>query len=80
MVSMKLLSGDVLLLYTDGLTEALNTEMEQFGVERLAEFLQNAADLSVSDMLQVVRQGVSAYGGDLPLADDLTLVAMKVSG
>jgi sigma-B regulation protein RsbU (phosphoserine phosphatase) len=80
MVSLKLLNGDVLLLYTDGLTEALNNEMEQFGVERLVEFLQNAADLSVSDMLQVVRKGVSAYGGDLPLADDLTLVAMKVSG
>ena len=80
MVSMKLLGGDVLLFYTDGLTEALNNEMEEFGVERLAEFLQNAADLSVSDMLQVVRQGVSAYGDNLPLADDLTLVAMKVAG
>lgn len=78
--SVILATGDVLLLYTDGLTEALNNEMEQFGVERLAEFLQNAADLPVPDMLQVVRQGVSAYGGDLPLADDLTLVAMKVSG
>jgi len=73
-------SGDILLLYTDGLTEAFNTEMEEFGAERLAEFLQSAADLTPSDMLQVVRQGVGAYSGDIPLSDDLTLVALKVSG
>lgn len=78
--ALNLSEGDILLLYTDGLTEALNNEMEEFGQERLAAFLQNAAHLSASDMLRVVRQGVSAYGGELPLADDLTLVAMKVSG
>jgi len=77
--TIKLSAGDVLLLYTDGITEALNIDMEQFGVERLAEFIQNAADLPASDMLQVVRQGISAYSGDVPLADDLTLVALKVS-
>ena len=72
--------GDILLLYTDGLTEAFNIEMEQFGAQRLADFLQNAADLSASDMLQVVRQGVDAYSGDVRLSDDMTLVALKVSG
>jgi sigma-B regulation protein RsbU (phosphoserine phosphatase) len=70
--------GDVLLLYTDGLTEAFNNEMEQFGAERLAEFLQKAANLSPTDMLQVVRQGVDEHGGDVRLSDDLTLVALKV--
>lgn len=78
--SANLSSGDVLLLYTDGLTEAFNTDMEEFGVERLAEFLQNAASLSASDMLQVVRQGIRAYAGGVPLSDDLTLVALKVKG
>jgi len=71
-------AGDVLLLYTDGITEAFNNEMEQFGSERLAEFIQNAADLSAVDMLQVVRQGISAYNGDARLEDDLTMVALKV--
>ncbi|HXD11485.1 MAG TPA: PP2C family protein-serine/threonine phosphatase [Anaerolineales bacterium] len=72
--------GDILLLYTDGVTEAFNLDQEQFGQERLVEFLQNAADLSASDMLQVVRQGINAYSGDTPLVDDLTLIALKVSG
>ena len=77
--TIKLSAGDVLLLYTDGITEALNIDMEQFGVERLAGFIQNAADLTAADMLQVVRQGISVYSGGVPLADDLTLVALKVS-
>jgi sigma-B regulation protein RsbU (phosphoserine phosphatase) len=77
--TVKLSAGDVLLLYTDGITEALNMDMEEFGMERLAGFIQNAADLTATDMLQVVRQGISAYSGDVPLADDLTLVALKVS-
>jgi len=78
--TVQLSDGDVLLLYTDGLTEAFNNEMEQFGQERLAEFVQNAANLSVSDLLQVVREGVSVYSGGVRLSDDLTLVALKVSG
>jgi sigma-B regulation protein RsbU (phosphoserine phosphatase) len=78
--TVKVSEGDVLLLYTDGLTEALNNDMEQFGQERLAELILNSADLSSSDLLQVVRHGINAYSGDLPLADDLTLVALKVTG
>ena len=76
----KLSEGDVLLMYTDGVTEAMNITMEQFGQERLAEFIQNTAHLTASDMLQVLRQGLSTYNGNMPLADDLTLVALKVSG
>jgi sigma-B regulation protein RsbU (phosphoserine phosphatase) len=78
--TVELSDGDVLLLYTDGLTEALNYQMEQFGEERLKEFARNAAGLSASDMLQVVRKGVNSHTGNVRLADDLTLVALKVSG
>jgi sigma-B regulation protein RsbU (phosphoserine phosphatase) len=78
METLRLSEGDLLLLYTDGLTEALNDDMQQFGAERLAGILQNASALSASGLLQAIRQGVGAYGGDVPLADDLTLVAMKV--
>jgi phosphoserine phosphatase RsbU/P len=77
--SVELFDGDVLLLYTDGLTEALNHQMEQFGEERLAEFVRNTASLSAADMLQVVRQGVHSHTGNVRLADDLTLVALKIS-
>ena len=77
--SVQLSSGDVLMLYTDGLTEAINDGMEQFGQERLAEFLQSSADLSASSLVQVVRESIGNFTGGVRLSDDLTLVALKVS-
>jgi sigma-B regulation protein RsbU (phosphoserine phosphatase) len=78
--TLSLSGGDVLLLYTDGLTEALNHQMEQFGHERLAEFVRTSADLTASGMLQIVRDGIQAHRGAVRLSDDLTLVALKVAG
>lgn len=75
--TVELFDGDVLLLYTDGLTEALNHQMEQFGEERLAEFVRKTASLSAADMLQVMRDGVHSHAGNVRLSDDLTLVALK---
>ena len=72
--------GDILLLYTDGLTEAMNMQEEQFGRENLAGLLQQYAGLNASDMLQQMRRHVSAFGGDKPLTYDLAMVALKVLG
>jgi sigma-B regulation protein RsbU (phosphoserine phosphatase) len=72
--------GDSLLLYTDGLTEVLNFSNEQFGQERLAELVQQHADRTAPDLLQSIRRAVSAFGGDKPLADDMTMVALRISG
>lgn len=71
--------GDSLLLYTDGVTEVLNTDNNQFGQERLAEVLSQNGDLRASDLLQVVRRGMSAFGNNRPLADDVTMIALKIS-
>ncbi|HLO17164.1 MAG TPA: PP2C family protein-serine/threonine phosphatase [Anaerolineales bacterium] len=71
--------GDSLLLYTDGVTEVLNLSNEQFGQERLAELVQQHADRPVPDLLQAVRQALSTFGGNQPLMDDVTMVALKVS-
>jgi phosphoserine phosphatase RsbU/P len=72
--------GDSLLLYTDGVTEVLNISNEQFGPERLAELVQQHADRPAPDLLQAVRQAVSLFGGNRPLVDDVTMVALKISG
>jgi sigma-B regulation protein RsbU (phosphoserine phosphatase) len=72
--------GDSLLLYTDGVTEVLNFSNEQFGQERLAELVQQHAGRPAPDLLQSIRQAVSAFGGDKPLADDMTMVALRIAG
>jgi sigma-B regulation protein RsbU (phosphoserine phosphatase) len=72
--------GDSLLLYTDGVTEVLNLSNEQFGTERLAALVQQNADRTAPDLVQAVRQAVSVFGGNRPLMDDVTMVALKISG
>ena len=72
--------GDSLLLYTDGVTEVLDLRNEQFGTERLAELVQQNADRPAPDLLQAVRQAMNAFGGNRPLMDDVTMVALKISG
>jgi sigma-B regulation protein RsbU (phosphoserine phosphatase) len=78
--SVTLSDGDVILFYTDGVTEAVNPLNEQFGSHRLSDLIQHNKDLSASDMIQVVRQGLSAFGENKRLEDDATLIALKYSG
>lgn len=72
--------GDSLLLYTDGVTEVSNLSNEEFGQERLAALVHEHAERPAQDLLQAVRQALSAFGGHRPLVDDVTMVALKISG
>ncbi len=80
MESISFAEGDSLLLYTDGVTEVLNISNEEFGQARLAELVQQYADRPAPDLLQAVRRALSVFGGNQPLVDDVTMVALKVSG
>jgi phosphoserine phosphatase RsbU/P len=77
--SVALEDGDVLLLYTDGLTEASNSLGEQFGDERLDELIRQNADLPVADIIQAVRQSMATFSENRRLEDDITIIALKVS-
>jgi sigma-B regulation protein RsbU (phosphoserine phosphatase) len=70
--------GDVLFLYTDGVTEAFNPVLEQFGKIRLGELLGKNVDLGANDLIQTVRQGLEAFGDGHVLEDDTTFVALKL--
>jgi len=70
--------GDVLFLYTDGLTEAINPALEQFGSRRLGELLRKNTDLGANDIIQIVRQGLLAFGNGHEFEDDTTFIALKL--
>ena len=78
MVPVTLEHGDLLFLYTDGVTEAFNPSLEQFGTLRLAQLLQKNADLSASDLSKAVRQALEAFGDGHALDDDTTFVVLKL--
>ncbi len=78
--SIRLEMGDSLLLYTDGLTEAFSPEGELFGDARLVEALQDGKPGSADEVLEVVERHLNAFLGSEPLADDLTMLALRHAG
>ena len=69
---------DILLLYTDGLTEATGASQEEFGLDRLTRLVVENAGLSAHDMVSLVRNEVDKFSAGRPPADDLTMVAGRV--
>lgn len=71
--------GDVLLFYTDGLTEAQNEQGEQFGVERLDRALRKNANDDVENIKSTVLQNLDQFLGGLDPVDDVTLLVARRS-
>ena len=69
--------GDVLLLYTDGVTEAMNANEEEFGAERLASIVAASGHLSTDKLVDEILEQVAEFTGGGPNSDDLTIVAIK---
>jgi len=69
--------GDILLLYTDGVTEAVNSSGGMFGETRLRELVREARDLPPSAILDRLLEGIQAFTLGEPPADDITLVVLK---
>lgn len=76
-LKLKLDSGDVVVLYTDGLTEAINAQKQQYGLERFKGVIRQHRQQSAADIRQAVISDVQAYIGPEALRDDLTLVVLK---
>jgi len=78
--SLNLSVGDIFLLYTDGVTEAMNSSGEQFGTEQLAVLIKGNADSSAQDLVRVIRKTVSDFSNGQSLKDDATIIVGKVNG
>jgi len=73
-------SGDVLLAFTDGLTEPENVYGEQFGEERLLEVAQRALGCPLEMLAEEIYRSVSDWTGSPELQDDMTMVVGKAIG
>ena len=72
--------GSTLFLYTDGLTEAFNSQREMYGVQRLGRLLGDLSPGPVQGMVDQVRQAVQEFTGATALTDDFTAVAVRSIG
>ena len=75
--SLTMRPGDLLVLYTDGYTEASNAEEEEFGLDRLVAAAREARGMPVAEAQAHIDAAVSAFVGTEPFADDRTLVLLR---
>jgi sigma-B regulation protein RsbU (phosphoserine phosphatase) len=74
---MSLSTGDVLVLYTDGVTEAINRDMEQYGTKRLSSVVRKAQSLSAQGIMDSILEDISRFSGDQAQFDDITMIVVK---
>lgn len=71
--------GELLFLFSDGVTEAMNERREEFGDERFLDVVRNqvTSDMSADEACRVVIAAVDRFRGEVPAHDDITLVVVR---
>ena len=76
--TIELQAGDLILLFTDGITEAMNEADDFFGEGRLGRLAEEHADLPSDELRERVLREVQAFAGSAPQHDDMTMILLKV--
>jgi len=69
--------GDQLIVFSDGISEALNAAGEEFGEARISELAVVNHDVSAAELIEKILQSVGAHAGNQPQMDDMTLLVVK---
>ena len=75
--TLQLEKGDALVMFTDGVTEAMNESKEEFGTARLAETLEDVAMHNCQQIIDTVKADIATFVGEAEQSDDITLLAIK---
>ncbi len=76
--TIRLHPGDVYMFFTDGLSEAMNAQDDCFGDERLGHLVEDHAALPVTELRERVLREITAFVGDAPQHDDMTMILLKI--
>lgn len=74
----KIKEDEIYILYTDGITEAMNSDREEYGQEKLEEIIRDSVKLSAKVITENIISDVKAFTGNNPAHDDMTLIVVKV--
>ena len=75
---LNLQNGDMLFVYTDGVTDATNSQNELFGLDRMIDALNNGDNSSCEQLLHDVRAEIDCFVGDAPQFDDITMLSIRI--
>ena len=70
--------GDLVIMYTDGVTEAFNDKLEEFGEERLTKIARTCLSLPAGEVIKRILSAIHAFTGTTPQSDDITLIVLHV--
>jgi len=70
--------GDLYLLFTDGISEAMNARDDLFGESRLGHLIETHAHLPSEELRERVLREIAAFVGDAPQHDDMTMILLKI--
>jgi len=70
--------GEIIVFYTDGVTEAKNEKDEEFGTKRLKQVISDSHQLSAAQIQENIYNAVKDFTGDLHQEDDLTMIVINV--
>ena len=73
----ELKQGDILMVFSDGVTEAMNAEEELFGEERLEKVIEKHRSASAASIIDEIVTAVREFAGPTPQADDITMIVVK---
>ena len=75
--SIQLNHGDMLFMYTDDVSEAMNPDREELGDERLSGILCGCKDCKCQEVIEMVNQGITDFVRDAEQSDDITMLVVK---
>lgn len=74
----KLQNGDIVLLYTDGITEAMNEKRNQFSLDKVKSIIKENAKKKAGEIGTIIKEQIDEFIGEAPQHDDQTLILLKV--
>jgi sigma-B regulation protein RsbU (phosphoserine phosphatase) len=72
--------NDIILLYTDGVTEAMNPQLQLFSEQRLKNCLSNLRFTELTELIDGVYRDITTFAQGAPQSDDITLLALRFNG
>lgn len=76
--TLQLRPGDKIMLFTDGITEARNTEETDFGIDRLKQLITQNSTLTAQSLTEKIYQSIEIYSQNTPQHDDLTMIILNI--
>jgi len=76
--TLQLRPGDLMVLFTDGISEAMNEHADCFGESQLADLIEEHGHLAIAELRERVLREIDAFVGGAPQHDDMTMILLKV--